>query len=108
MCLLYRQVRAVSSVAAEEKSNEAPKTCENNNGFLEDEVSDKKDDDEKGNGNDGSFFDCNICLDLARDTPPPLPCDLLCVTCSVGLAFTNGYMCIQRQSNIQCARVGHS
>lgn len=73
MCLLYRQVRAVSSVAAEEKSNEAPKTCKNNNVFLEDEVSDKKDDDEKGNGNDGSFFDSNICLDLARDTPPPPP-----------------------------------
>lgn len=83
MCVLYRQVRAVSSVAAEEKSNEAPKTCKNNNVFLEDEVSDKKDDDEKGNGNDGSFFDSNICLDLARDTPPPPPL----VTCCVSLVL---------------------
>ncbi|KAL9373806.1 hypothetical protein Peur_033426 [Populus x canadensis] len=35
--------------------------------FLEDEVSEKKDDVEKTSGIDGSFFDCNICLDLATD-----------------------------------------
>lgn len=69
------------SVAAEERANEAPKTCENNNGFLEDEVSEKKDDDEKGSGNDGSFFDCNICLDLSRD--PVVTCcgHLFCWPC---------------------------
>ncbi|XP_044508814.1 ORC ubiquitin ligase 1 [Mangifera indica] len=55
------------SVTAEERTNEVPKTCENNHGFFEDDVSDKKDDVEKGSGSDGSFFDCNICLDLARD-----------------------------------------
>ncbi|KAF2307757.1 hypothetical protein GH714_031500 [Hevea brasiliensis] len=37
------------------------------NGFLEDEVSEKKSDVEKRNDSDGSFFDCNICLDLATD-----------------------------------------
>ncbi|KAK3227185.1 hypothetical protein Dsin_007047 [Dipteronia sinensis] len=69
------------SVAAEERTNELPKTCENNNGFLEDEVSEKKDDVEKGIVNDGSFFDCNICLDLARD--PVVTCcgHLFCWSC---------------------------
>ncbi|KAJ4705549.1 E3 ubiquitin-protein ligase RNF5 [Melia azedarach] len=69
------------SVAAEERTNDVPKTCENNNGFLEDEVSEKKDDVEKGSGNDGSFFDCNICLDLARD--PVVTCcgHLFCWPC---------------------------
>ncbi|KAH7554267.1 hypothetical protein ACOSP7_028618 [Xanthoceras sorbifolium] len=69
------------SVAAEERTNEVPKTCENNNGFLEDEISEKKDDVEKGIGNDGSFFDCNICLDLARD--PVVTCcgHLFCWPC---------------------------
>ncbi|KAJ0088989.1 hypothetical protein Patl1_32939 [Pistacia atlantica] len=69
------------SVTAEERTNEVPKTCENNHGFLEDEVLDKKDDVEKGSGSDGSFFDCNICLDLARD--PVVTCcgHLFCWQC---------------------------
>lgn len=69
------------SVAAEERNNEAPKTCENNNGFLEDLVTEKKDSIEKSSGNDGSFFDCNICLDMARD--PVVTCcgHLFCWSC---------------------------
>ncbi|GAV63970.1 zf-C3HC4_2 domain-containing protein [Cephalotus follicularis] len=69
------------SIAAEERTNEVPKTCENNHGFLEDNVLEKKDDVEKGSGNDGSFFDCNICLDLAMD--PVVTCcgHLFCWPC---------------------------
>lgn len=69
------------SVAAEERMEEAPKACENVNGVAEDEVSQKKDDVEKGNGNDGDFFDCNICLDLSRD--PVVTCcgHLFCWPC---------------------------
>ncbi|OAY40615.1 uncharacterized protein LOC110623044 [Manihot esculenta] len=69
------------SVAAEERTNEVPKMCENNNGFLEDEVSEKKGDVEKGSESDGSFFDCNICLDLATD--PVVTCcgHLFCWPC---------------------------
>ncbi|KAF9664776.1 hypothetical protein SADUNF_Sadunf16G0053100 [Salix dunnii] len=69
------------SVAAEERTNEAPKLCENNNVFLENEVSEKKDDVEKTCDNDGSFFDCNICLDLATD--PVVTCcgHLFCWPC---------------------------
>ncbi|KAJ9181182.1 hypothetical protein P3X46_009337 [Hevea brasiliensis] len=69
------------SVTAEERINEVPKTCENNNGFLEDEVSEKKDDVENGSDSDGSFFDCNICLDLATD--PVVTCcgHLFCWPC---------------------------
>ncbi|KAJ1396049.1 Zinc finger, RING-type [Sesbania bispinosa] len=71
------------SVAAEERpEEEAPKACEINNGVTEDETSQKKKDDvEKGSGNDGDFFDCNICLDLARD--PVVTCcgHLFCWPC---------------------------
>ncbi|PRQ44449.1 putative aminoacyltransferase, E1 ubiquitin-activating enzyme [Rosa chinensis] len=69
------------SVAAEERSNDVPKKCENINGILENETSEEKDDVEKSSGNDGSFFDCNICLDLARD--PVLTCcgHLFCWPC---------------------------
>uniref|UniRef100_A0A5B6ZIM1 E3 ubiquitin-protein ligase RMA n=1 Tax=Davidia involucrata TaxID=16924 RepID=A0A5B6ZIM1_DAVIN len=55
------------SVAAEERDNEMMKTCDNNTTLAEDEALGKKEDVEKGSGNEGSFFDCNICLDLARD-----------------------------------------
>ncbi|KAI4300675.1 hypothetical protein L6164_034024 [Bauhinia variegata] len=69
------------SVAAEQRTEEMPKACENNNGVTEEETSEKKDDVEKGSGNDGSFFDCNICLDLARD--PVVTCcgHLFCWPC---------------------------
>ncbi|XP_027350533.1 uncharacterized protein LOC113861732 [Abrus precatorius] len=69
------------SVAAEERMEEAPKACENINGVAEDEASQKKDDVEKGSGNDGDFFDCNICLDLAMD--PVVTCcgHLFCWPC---------------------------
>lgn len=69
------------SVDAEVSTNELPKTCENNNGFLEEEDSENKDEIEKGHGSDGSFFDCNICLDLARN--PVVTCcgHLFCWSC---------------------------
>ncbi|MBA0561863.1 hypothetical protein Golob_018659 [Gossypium lobatum] len=70
------------SVTAEERTSDVPKVCETTNGFLEDEVlEDKKDDIEKGVSNDGSFFDCNICLDLARE--PVVTCcgHLFCWSC---------------------------
>ncbi|KAJ6746124.1 hypothetical protein OIU74_028726 [Salix koriyanagi] len=69
------------SVAAEERTNEVSKMCENNNGFLEDEMSQQNDDVEKASGNDGSFYDCNICLDLATD--PVVTCcgHLFCWPC---------------------------
>ncbi|KAK4776162.1 hypothetical protein SAY87_024123 [Trapa incisa] len=69
------------SAAAGERANELPKSCENNTGFAEHGEANKKDDDEKDGGNDGSFFDCNICLDLARD--PVVTCcgHLFCWPC---------------------------
>ncbi|KAE8725149.1 peroxidase 53-like [Hibiscus syriacus] len=70
------------SVAAEERTNDVPKECEATNGFVEDGVSeDRKDDIEKGVSNDGSFFDCNICFDLARE--PVVTCcgHLFCWSC---------------------------
>ncbi|CAN1278120.1 E3 ubiquitin-protein ligase RMA3 [Linum perenne] len=69
------------SIAAEERANEDPKMCENGSGFLEDKVSEKKDDVEKGSGTLGSFFDCNICFDLASD--PVVTCcgHLFCWAC---------------------------
>ncbi|XP_057720711.1 uncharacterized protein LOC130935148 [Arachis stenosperma] len=69
------------SVAAEERTEVAPKACENNNGVMDDAALEKKDDDEKSGGTDGDFFDCNICLDLARD--PVVTCcgHLFCWPC---------------------------
>lgn len=69
------------SVTAEVRTTEAPKTCDNNDGFLEDGILGKKDDDEKANADAGSFFDCNICLELAHD--PVVTCcgHLFCWPC---------------------------
>ncbi|KAF3442656.1 hypothetical protein FNV43_RR16572 [Rhamnella rubrinervis] len=69
------------SVAAGERTSEVTKTCENGNGIPEEETSENKDEIEKGSGSDGSFFDCNICLDLARD--PVVTCcgHLFCWSC---------------------------
>ncbi|CAK9169955.1 unnamed protein product [Ilex paraguariensis] len=68
------------SVAAEERPTEAAKVCDDNN-LLEREALGKKEDDQRGNGNEGSFFDCSICLDLARD--PVVTCcgHLFCWPC---------------------------
>lgn len=69
------------SVAAEERDIEADKTCDSNVAPREGETTDKKEDVEKKSGNEGSFFDCNICLDLARE--PVVTCcgHLFCWSC---------------------------
>ncbi|KAK3446835.1 uncharacterized ATP-dependent helicase IRC20 [Eucalyptus grandis] len=68
------------SVTAEERASDVPKVCENNTNFLEDGATDK-DNLSKNNGTDGGFFDCNICLELARD--PVVTCcgHLFCWPC---------------------------
>ncbi|KAK9290144.1 hypothetical protein L1049_009031 [Liquidambar formosana] len=69
------------SITAEERTNEVTKTCENKTIDVGDETLGKKDDVEKGSDDEGSFFDCNICLDLARD--PVVTCcgHLFCWPC---------------------------
>ncbi|GMH08211.1 hypothetical protein Nepgr_010051 [Nepenthes gracilis] len=66
------------STAAEDSINNLAKTCMTQ---LHDEAVDKKEDDEKTSGNAESFFDCNICLDLARE--PIVTCcgHLFCWPC---------------------------
>ncbi|TYJ18659.1 hypothetical protein E1A91_A09G138400v1 [Gossypium mustelinum] len=69
------------SIIPEERTSDVPKSCENTNGLLEDEVSENKDDVEKGVSNDVGFFDCNICLDLAREPVVTCCCHLFCWSC---------------------------
>ncbi|CAI9787574.1 unnamed protein product [Fraxinus pennsylvanica] len=69
------------SMTAEARNNEVAKTLENGNACLEDEALRKEEDGEKNNGVEGSFFDCNICLELAKD--PVVTCcgHLFCWPC---------------------------
>lgn len=56
------------SIAGGERVSEDSKKCENGSKVMEeDNVTEEKRDVEKSVGSDGSFFDCYICLDLAKD-----------------------------------------
>ncbi|XP_071698290.1 uncharacterized protein [Rutidosis leptorrhynchoides] len=68
-----------SMAAADETPPEVTKTCDNVNGHLETDVLGDKD--VKSNESEGSFFDCNICLDMASE--PVVTCcgHLFCWPC---------------------------
>uniref|UniRef100_A0A7N0V0Q1 E3 ubiquitin-protein ligase RMA n=1 Tax=Kalanchoe fedtschenkoi TaxID=63787 RepID=A0A7N0V0Q1_KALFE len=69
------------SVAAGERASEVEKLCENKAIEVDDETLGSKEEDEKGSGDDGSFYDCNICFELAKD--PVITCcgHLYCWPC---------------------------
>lgn len=69
------------SVTAELRSHDVVKTCENNVIPVENGSLAEKEDVEKPNSEEGSFFDCNICFDLARE--PIVTCcgHLFCWPC---------------------------
>ncbi|EOA26369.1 hypothetical protein CARUB_v10023286mg [Capsella rubella] len=55
-------------IAGGEGVSEDSKKCENGTKVMEaDNVTEEKKDVEKSVGNEGSFFDCYICLDLSKD-----------------------------------------
>ncbi|XP_047336911.1 uncharacterized protein LOC124940436 [Impatiens glandulifera] len=63
-------------------ADERIKKCDNNPiHFNEEEFSKKEDDHQKANRDEGSFFDCNICLDISKN--PVVTCcgHLFCWTC---------------------------
>nr|XP_043621294.1 uncharacterized protein LOC122593023 [Erigeron canadensis] len=62
-------------------SLDVTKTCENGNGLLENGIVGEKEDVVKSNGDEGSFYDCNICFDMASD--PVVTCcgHLFCWPC---------------------------
>ncbi|KMT15293.1 hypothetical protein BVRB_3g060020 [Beta vulgaris subsp. vulgaris] len=69
------------SVTAELRSHDVVKTCENNMIPIDNGSIAEKEDVEKPNSEEGSFFDCNICFDLARE--PVVTCcgHLFCWPC---------------------------
>ncbi|XP_043692556.1 uncharacterized protein LOC122642991 [Telopea speciosissima] len=73
------------SIAAEDRSTDSNKTCKGNASDILAKALGKSNDPEKGSGSGredgGSFFECNICLDIAKK--PVLTCcgHLFCWPC---------------------------
>ncbi|CAO2822131.1 unnamed protein product [Amaranthus hypochondriacus] len=70
-----------ASVAAELRSHDGVKTCENNMVPVENGLIAEKEEVGKPESEEGSFFDCNICFDLAKE--PIVTCcgHLFCWPC---------------------------
>ncbi|CAM8890033.1 unnamed protein product [Rhodiola kirilowii] len=69
------------SVAAVERASEVEKLCENKAIEVDDETLGIKEEDDKVSSDEGSFYDCNICFELAKD--PIITCcgHLYCWPC---------------------------